>query len=1061
MAEADKPEPAPRAPMIEPATFAGPSAFTALLSVARRRLVALALLEALFAAAAGAAAALVGALLVVGVAPYSLPLRFALLGLFAAGALAGLVAGLRKALQLRHDLVVGARLEDALVRRGIDARDAVRAAVELLSSRDDAALGRSRALADAHVQSTAARVRDGHALSSLPAVALERALPALVAFAVIAFVMIAWALGAPTSWSVRWDRLFDETGVERALEQRAASLLPLVTDLKITLRFPAYMQEPDEVIPGSSGDVTAPRGTEVIIEGRADRALERASLLTAANGTEQEVAAVVSDGRTVVGKLVVDVAGSYRFKIDGVRGGAELDPVAHKITLHADAAPTVSLDEPALDRTVKVDDDVALAFSARDDVGLKKMRVVVKRQGSAREPYSKDLVDLPSALREARGTGSFDVAATGARPGDKLSVYIEALDNDSVSGPNIGRSQTRVLTVYSAAEQHRTVIQRLEEVMARMVDSLGDELEAPLPASLTLEEARRTLERHETIGGHHAQMQKALDDSLLALAEDEMSPPPTRRALANMKLKLARAIEAKSAALKMVALSVARNVAPARATLKRVADAQAGVVERLEQDILYLEDLLNRERIAEARQIALDLKRAQEDLKALIDQFKKSGDEETRKALLDEIQCMRKQMGELMERLAKLQHDIPDEHLNEEAFKGDEMLSQAKDIDKLIEEGKLDEAAAQLDKMLERTQKLVDDLDKSGEQYGGDEYKELREKMQRFSDELQALAKGQDEALEQSQALIDKARKEAEQRLKGKLDKALADVKKKVARAKAELDKLDDAALEGGEPEDAAFAKARIEDLQRALDSKDLDDATGAAEEAEAAARSAERSVTDRTRGKFGQKDKATLGQKQALEAARADLESARKALQELMPEPSQMLDKNDKQRLAKGADRQQQLEENAGGLERMMDEIGKESPVFGPEHKKRLGEAREAMERAGNEMRSQNLRAARTSQRQAQRQLAELAKDLEQMGQGSGAGGMPLPLPRGGSPGADDGDQEGDGRSASKEAVKIPDGSEFRVPDAFRKDILDAMREGVPESWQGEVKRYYEKLIK
>lgn len=1058
----------------EPSTPGDARAFETLLRSARVRLTALGALEALFAGGVGGAVALVVALFVMGVAPFSLPLRFALLGLIGAGGVAGLVVGARKLWALRHDVVIGARLEDALARRGVAAGDAVRAAVELRSTRDalllDGTLGRSRALADAHVEQTARRVREGGALSSLPGVALERAVPVLVAGACVAFVVLVWALGAREHWQVRWEKLFDDAGVERALEQRQASLLPLVTDLTITLRFPAYMTEADEVITGSSGDVTAPRGTEVIVEGRADRLLESASLLVSGGGGDRESAAVIgADKRTVTARFVVDGAGTYRFKIDGVRGGADLDPVAHKITLHADGAPSVSLDEPALDKTVKLEDKVELKFSAKDDVGLTKMRVVVKRQGSARDPYVKDLVDVPGALREARGTGVFSVGETGARPGDKLSVYIEALDNDTVSGPNVGRSQTRVLTVYSAAEQHRTVIQRIEEVMSRMTDSLGDELEAPVlapdTASLPLDEARRTVERHETIATRHVAMQKALDDALLALAEDEMSPPPTRRALANMKLQVARAVEAKSSSLKGLAVLVARGVAPTRNVTQRIVGAQTGIVERLEQDILYLEDLLNREKIAEARQIAEDLRRAQEDLKALVDQFKKTGDEGTRKALLDEIQRMRKQMNELMERLAELQRDIPDEHLNAEAFKGDEMLENAKDIDKLIEEGKLDEAAEQLEKMLESTKKLVEDLDKSGEEYGGDEYKELREKMQRFSDDLQALEKGQDEALDQSQALMDKARREAEQRLKGKLEKALADVKKKVEAAKAELDKLDKDALILNESEDAAFAKARIEDLERALGSKDLDDATGAAEEAEAAARSAERSVTERTKGRFGDKTKTTADQKAALQRATSDLEEARKELQALLPDPASLMDKNDKQRMQRTGDQQQQLEENAERLERMMDEIGKEAPVFGPEHKKRLQDAREAMQRASRDLRGQNLRGARSSQRQALRQLSELGKDLEQMSQGGGSGGgmgMPLPLPRGGSPGAEDGgEQEGDRGRNSGEDVEIPDGSEFKVPDAYRKDILDAMREGVPEGWAGEVKRYYEKLIK
>lgn len=1051
-------------------TDADPRAFSRLLSGARVRLTLLGLLETAFAATTGATIALCLALFVVGVAPFSIALRFALLALVAAGGVVGLVAAGRKLLALRHDIVVGARLEDALARRGTSVGDAVRAAVELsatTAARDDVTLGRSRSLADAHIAHTAQRVREGGALSSLPGVALERAVPVLVVGACAAFVVLVWSMGANDHWRDRWEKLFDDAGVERALEQRAASLLPLVTDLKLTLRFPAYMTEADEVIPGSSGDVTAPRGTEVIVEGRADRALEKASLLVSSGGDREVAAEVKPDGRTVVARFVVDAGGSYRFKLDGVRGGAELDPVAHKITLHADAAPSVSLDEPSLDKTVKLEDTIELAFSARDDVGLTKMRVVVKRQGSARDPYVKDLVDVPGALREARGTGAFDIADSGARPGDKLSVYIEALDNDTVSGPNVGRSQTRVLTVYSAAEQHRTVIQRLEEVMSRMVDSLGDELESPMPASLALDEARKVVERHDSIATRHAAMQKALDEALLALAEDEMSPPPTRRALANMKLKVARAVESKATALKAVVVMVARNVAPARGVTQRATAAQEGIVERLEQDILYLEDLLNREKIAEARQIAEDLKRAQEDLKALIDQFKKTGDEATRKALLDEIQRMRKQMNELLSRLAELQRDIPDEHLNAEAFKGDELLADAQDIDKLIEEGKLDEAAKQLEKMLESTKKLVEDLDKTGEQYGGDEYKELREKMQRFADDLEALTKGQDDALDQSQSMMDKARREAEQRLKGKLDKALNDVKKKVEKAKAELAKLDKDVLIPNENEDSAFAKARVDDLEKALESKDLDDASNAAEEAEAAARSAERSVSERTKGRFGQKDKETLEQRAALEQARKELEEARKQLQQLLPDPSATMDKNDRDRLARTADQQQQLEENAERLERLMDEIGKEAPVFGPEHKQRLQDARDAMQRAGREMRSQNLRGARSSQRQALRQLSELGKDLAEMGKGQGQPGgmmgmgMPLPLPRGGSPGAEDSEQESDrGRSAGED-VKIPDGSEFKVPDAYRKDILDAMREGVPEGWAGEVKRYYEKLIK
>src|SRR5206468_2602076 len=130
---------------------------------------------------------------------------------------------------------------------------------------------------------------------------------------------------------------------------------------------------------------------------------------------------------------------------------------------------------------------------------------------------------------------------------------------------------------------------------------------------------------------------------------------------------------------------------------------------------------LQKERILEARQIADDLKKAEGDLKSLLEQFKKTGDPATRQALLEQISKMRKEIAELSERMAQLQHDIPDEYLNEEAFKADQMLSAAQDIDKMIEDGKLEEAIKQLADMLKQTQKMVDELDTTGDEYGGDE----------------------------------------------------------------------------------------------------------------------------------------------------------------------------------------------------------------------------------------------------------------------------------------------------------------------------------------------------
>ena len=82
------------------------------------------------------------------------------------------------------------------------------------------------------------------------------------------------------------------------------------------------------------------------------------------------------------------------------------------------------------------------------------------------------------------------------------------------------------------------------------------------------------------------------------------------------------------------------------------------------------------------------------------------------------------------------------------------------------------------------------------------------------------------------------------------------------------------------------------------------------------------------------------------------------------------------------------------------------------------------------------------------------------QQNQGKGGGGgMGFPFPFG-DPGGG-GEESGDGREASREKVKIPGAEAYKVPEEFRKDLLDAMRQGAPERYKGEVQHYYEELVK
>jgi hypothetical protein len=48
-----------------------------------------------------------------------------------------------------------------------------------------------------------------------------------------------------------------------------------------------------------------------------------------------------------------------------------------------------------------------------------------------------------------------------------------------------------------------------------------------------------------------------------------------------------------------------------------------------------------------------------------------------------------------------------------------------------------------------------------------------------------------------------------------------------------------------------------------------------------------------------------------------------------------------------------------------------------------------------------------------------------------------------------------------SGEKVEIPGADAHRSPEEFRRDLLEAMKQGAPEAYQAEVKRYYEELVR
>lgn len=345
----------------------------------------------------------------------------------------------------------------------------------------------------------------------------------------------------------------------------------------------------------------------------------------------------------------------------------------------------------------------------------------------------------------------------------------------------------------------------------------------------------------------------------------------------------------------------------------------------------------------------------------------------------------------------------------------------------------------------------------------GEQNAALMKDMLAFKKELEDVKAGQEQVARETEQV----KGDYQRRLAEKLKQLEAGAKRLEALAqdaRREVERSEPGVTPRSEDE-FATARDRLADLQKALAAKDLDAALETAKRALppmqrlAMDLGDEAAMAERYRP-LGTKDPQAL--RDAQRHAAAALPPARKVLAELekmFPDPRGVLGPKEQERLGQLSDQQGKLEQRAGELRQKLSELAQRAPVFPPQAQELLGGSQGHMQRAQGELAMRNPQRGHGEQRQALDDLGRFQRGLDEMAKnarrGQGGGGFPFPF------GEDQGGREGDGQDPSQEKVEIPGADAFKAPDEFRKDLLEAMKQGTPEPYQGEVKRYYEELVK
>ena len=898
-----------------------------------------------------------------------------------------------------------------------------------LSQQPAAALRCSRALVSALALDTWQRL-DGTPPAALVPGRLLR--PAAVLLAV---ATLGWALAvvaAPQRVRTGGSRLFS-AGPALQVE---LSRTPITGDLSITYRFPAYMRRPPKEVDSTTGHVTAPRGTTIQIRTTPLLAFSRATLvLQEKQQAPRRVTLTPDRDGQVTGSFTVQQRGVYWFELESRAGRRMEDPVRRRVDMELDAFPRITLFGPRSGLEIRARSKVEVGFTADDDHGLSRVTLIYQVQDRKPQRVVK-WGARPAPTRSAVSKSTWDLASLSLAPGNRIAYWMEARDNDTVSGPKVTRSATLYLKVFSPQEKHARALQLQNATLEHAVRLLGARLllfgkEPVLSPALRLQNNR-------TVHVTSSRLVDMLRELRNHMRQDSLMPAAVRRSISRMHQRMRRLVRTESALLRERDSARLRGQVRA-AHLRPLEEHNRKLVAELEQAVLALADLLDEQRLQGIAELVERIKELRGRLEKLLERYRDNPSEELKRQISQLIRQLEQRMQQLRSKVAKLESTIPDEYLNAAALRQvmpEKHLRRIKDLLRQGDLSKMEQALKALSRDLDQLQAMTGGNLK---QFRKGRRSESEQRYSRLMDRLRGLEREQREIASNTERIIRSYRRRAARLMKHKIQPFIRSQLARLAEVKKKLGEIDTRVLNPYDQEQLQRARQRHKNLKDLLQQGDLDEALQISRRMRNILQVLEDDLSEEAAGHYSRRRKRLRKAHRRSRSARRTSEQIAADLEAIFPRPRSLLDRPERQKLRQLQRRQQNLRKQ---LQQTLRQLGKEPgkmPFMGNKARQSLKDSSEFMGKAAGTLRSLKVQQAHGFQEAAADKLSGAQKSMRASRRSSRKRGA----------------------GARRERIKIPGAESFRPPREFRQDILEAMKEKAPRGFLGQVKRYYEELVR
>ena len=548
---------------------------------------------------------------------------------------------------------------------------------------------------------------------------------------------------------------------------------PSAGNFEMRYTFPAYSGLVSRRVAGT-GEIEALKGTTVEITFSTSVEVAKAVLAFGKN----RIAVRPAGERLQRGALYLDGETSYRIELQDAAGLSNGGGPEYAVRYLPDDPPAVEVSEPEGEIESDPRGTVEVRYRCADDYGISRLTFVA----SSAAGEKRWALPLSAGARSAGGTYDWDLALLGAQPGEVVSGFVEAADNDTISGPKLGASAAVRVRIADPRQKREQTQEAMEKLAGELLQLLGEELDLQAryeeleqqagdpgtfpwkgaeEAAGLQKSARETAARAEE---RAARLAEAMDRDPGAREESIFQAELIRQGIAQLR-------EQQLAPMQEMAASLEPTGATPEETRQKTGFlASAGEqAARKAESLALMADAMKRERgMADAERGSQEMAGAEERLLEALERLS-PGDRAAAEQVLKQLAQIEQALRDLAEALQKQNKELPEEYLNSEALKGldlDEVLDELGQVREMLKRGDIAgarQAARGLAKQLAELRDRLSQAEEEVDEKSAHAYEQLKGST---VPKIRSLADSQRALLDRTEALETQVGSRLEQALR-------------------------------------------------------------------------------------------------------------------------------------------------------------------------------------------------------------------------------------------------------------------------------------------------------